>query len=108
VKQWTQVRTAEDVMLTLQRVGVPAGKVQDARDLLQDPHIAYRGHYVYLDHPEDGHRVYDGMHEHLSETPGAVRGPAPLLGEANEYVFRDLLGLGEEEINQGYIEGLFS
>ena len=53
-------------------------------------------------------RVYDGMHEHLSETPGAVRGPAPLLGEANEYVFRELLGLGEEEINQGYIEGLFS
>ena len=33
---------------------------------------------------------------------------APLLGEHNDYVFRELLGMDEEKINQGHIEGLFS
>jgi crotonobetainyl-CoA:carnitine CoA-transferase CaiB-like acyl-CoA transferase len=34
----------------------------------------------------------------LSETPGEIRRPAPLLGEHNNYVFGELLGLSEEEI----------
>jgi len=34
----------------------------------------------------------------LSETPGEIRRPAPLLGEHNNYVFGELLGLSEDEI----------
>ncbi len=96
-------------MFVLQEVGVPAGVVQNAHDLLvRDPNIAARGHYVWLDHTEDGRRVYDGLQARLSETPGRLASASPLLGEANEYVFRELLGLSEDEINQGYVEGIFS
>ena len=34
----------------------------------------------------------------LSETPGAVRSPAPLLGEHTDRVLRERLGLSDEEI----------
>src|SRR5207249_9352511 len=55
LSEWTRERAAEDVMRTLQAHGVPAGVVQNARDLLDcDEHMKARRYYVYLDHPEAG------------------------------------------------------
>jgi len=101
---WTAERRAEDVMMTLQAAGVAAGVVQNGRDMFADPQMLARGHYRTLMHPEAGKTRYDGPPFTLSECPLEVR-PAPLLGEHNDYVFRDLLGLTDEEISEGYAEG---
>lgn len=101
---WTAEQRGEDVMHRLQGAGVAAGVVQNARDMFADPQLAARGHYRTVVHAETGETRYDGPPFTLSESPLDVR-PAPLLGEHNDYVFRDLLGLTDDEIGAGYSEG---
>ena len=48
----------------------------------------------------------EGPHWHLSESPAHVRLPAPAFGEHNGYVFRELLGLSEDEIAELEAEGV--
>jgi benzylsuccinate CoA-transferase BbsF subunit len=52
---------------------------------------------VTLDHAEMGPTVYNGVPYKLSKTPGRPLRAAPLLGEHNDLVFREKLGLPEEE-----------
>ncbi len=106
VGEWTRDKSPEDVMVRLQKAGVAAGVVQDGEDLqTRDPQLKERGYYVYLDHPETGRIAHDGLTFALSKTPGEVR-RAPLLGEHNEYVYREVLGLSEDEVNQLIVEGV--
>ncbi len=105
LEEWTSVRTAEEVMETLQAAGVPAGVVQTAEDVLdKDPHLKERGYYVYLDHPEAGRTAYDGPPFRLSKTPGRLRSPACLLGEHTQYVCKEILKLSDEEIAHLVVE----
>ncbi len=99
IAAWTADRDAYKLMDDLQRRGVPAGVVQNARDILEfDPHMRERGYYIYLDHPETGRSAYDGVPVVLSKTPGRIASPAPLLGQHTEYVCREILGLSRDEI----------
>ncbi len=87
-------------METLQRVGVAAGIVQTAEDVLdKDPQLAARNHWVYLDHPEAGRTAYDGDTFKLSDTPGNIHSAAPCLGQHTGYVCRELLGMNEDEVS---------
>jgi crotonobetainyl-CoA:carnitine CoA-transferase CaiB-like acyl-CoA transferase len=109
VASWTAGRKAEDVMAALQAVGVPAGVVQTAQDVLdRDPHLRERGYYQYLDHPETGRAAYDGPVPRLSRTPGNHRGPAPLLGEHTFEVCERILELGADEIADLVAEDVLS
>ena len=106
ISAWTTGQMAEDVMLRLQGVGVAAGVVQNGKDLLTaDPQMAFSGHYRKVQHAETGESTYDGPPFSLSKCPLEVR-PGPLLGEHNDYVFQQLLGLNEDEVNHGYVEGI--
>ena len=51
-----------------------------------------------MNHPRAGKIRMVGAPVRLSETPGSVRTPAPLLGEHTDVVLRELLGLGADEI----------
>jgi crotonobetainyl-CoA:carnitine CoA-transferase CaiB-like acyl-CoA transferase len=107
VEDWTSTRSAEEVMCTLQAAGVPAGVVQNARDLLEsDAHLRERGHYAYLEHPEAGVRAYDGPPFRLSKTPRRLLTSAPCLGQHTEYVCKDILGLSDDEIAALVIDGV--
>ncbi|MHB9150690.1 MAG: CaiB/BaiF CoA transferase family protein [Thermoleophilia bacterium] len=106
--RWTAERTAEEVVAQLQEAGVPAGVVQSAEDLARDHHLAARGFFVPLEHPVLGHIRAD-------RTPIRFRGDeptgwkaAPRLGEDNRYVFRELLGLTEEEFARFSQDGVIS
>jgi crotonobetainyl-CoA:carnitine CoA-transferase CaiB-like acyl-CoA transferase len=105
VSAWTREHAAEELMPLLQSKGVPAGIVHNARDVLdRDVHLKERGYYVYLDHPEAGRCAYDGPPFRLSETPGVLRAAAPLLGEHNDYVCKELLAMTDDEIAEALIE----
>ena len=84
-------------MRTLQDAGVPAGVVNDCRDLFQDPQLTHREHFKYLDHAEIGPYPSDQSEFDLSKTPGSLDTPAPLLGEHTEYALKELVGLYEDE-----------
>jgi crotonobetainyl-CoA:carnitine CoA-transferase CaiB-like acyl-CoA transferase len=105
VTAWTRERSAEDTMELLQSTGVPAGVVQNSRDVLDnDPHLRERAYYEYIDHPETGRMAHDGAPFRLSKTPGSLRTPAPLLGEHNEYVCKQILGMSDDEIAEALVE----
>jgi crotonobetainyl-CoA:carnitine CoA-transferase CaiB-like acyl-CoA transferase len=105
VEEWTIERSPEEVMTLMQAAGVAAGVVQDGEDLLtRDPHLRERGFYVYHDHPEAGRIAHDGLTFALSSTPGEI-GRAPLLGEHNDFVYKEILGFTEERVNQLITDG---
>ncbi len=98
VQAWTLTLDSGAATEQLQAAGVPAGVVQDARQVLHDPHMTQRGYFAYVDHAEAGRRAYDGPGWRLSRTPVEVRGPAPLLGEHTYDIATNILGLSDDEI----------
>ncbi|MEK7847497.1 MAG: CoA transferase, partial [Chloroflexota bacterium] len=97
VESWTCQYTAPEVMARLQAAGVPAGAVQDARDLFADPQVAHRGHLQQVNHGEAGTHCVQLPAYRLSQTPGRILSPAPCLGEHNVHVFRELMGISAGE-----------
>ncbi len=100
ISGWTTTQSGEEALSTLQAAGVPAGIVLRASEVLADEHVNERGYYVYPDHVEAGARAYDGAGFLLSESPNAVRGPAPLLGEHTFEVATEVLGIDPDEVAQ--------
>lgn len=98
VEAWTMDHTHYEVMDILQKVGVAAMPALNGEEICHNPQLRERGFLVEVDHPEIGKRLMPGVSMKLSETPGAIRGSAPLLGEHNHYVFGQLLGMSPKEI----------
>lgn len=95
-----------ELMGALQAAGVPAGVVQNGVDLVvNDEQLAAREWTVAREHAVLGEHITDGLPVHFSRTPGTRERPGPLLGEANEYVYGELLGCSSEEITELMIDG---
>ena len=107
IAEWTRSLQAEELMQQLQEAGVAAGVVQTPEDLRNDPQLEHREHYWMLDHPTMGHRAYDGPSFRLSETPAELTKAAPLLGEDNEYVYKDIVGMSDDEYVEHLVSGAF-
>jgi benzylsuccinate CoA-transferase BbsF subunit len=105
VEQWTLEHTPEEVMVRLQEAGVAAGLVESGEDLVADPQLNHRGTHVILEHPEIGPHIYEPPPYRFSKTPHELTMPAPCLGQHNEYVFKEILGLSEDEMMDLLIAG---
>ena len=79
----------------LEAVGVPAGPVMNHVEALSDPHSLARGMVQEVEHPAAGRMKTLGVPVKLSRTAGAVRRPAPMLGEHNVEVIAEWLGAGD-------------
>ncbi|WP_233451796.1 CaiB/BaiF CoA transferase family protein [Rubrobacter xylanophilus] len=90
-------RTTEEWMEVLLEAGFPAGPIYDYRQVFEDEHTLARGMMVEMEHPVEGTVRGLGIPVKLSETPGAVRRAAPLLGEHTRETLRRL-GYSEEKI----------
>ncbi len=97
---WCVDRDAFDAAAELRRVGVPAYVVMRPSDLYEDSQLAHRGFFETLNHPAMGPTPYDGPATIYSRTPQRLRSPAPCLGQHNDEVLRDCLGLGADEIER--------
>jgi crotonobetainyl-CoA:carnitine CoA-transferase CaiB-like acyl-CoA transferase len=99
VSSWTIEHDPYEVMETLQGIGVCAAVVQDVEDQFKrDKQYAATGFLVNMTEPEAGDIVTENVPMRLSETPGKVRGLAPLMGEHTHEIARSLLGLSDVEI----------
>ncbi len=99
VTAWTRQRSAEEVMHILQRAGIAAGVVNNARDLCErDAQLRARGYWAALTTPEGERFAFDGVPVKLSGTPGRIAAPGPLLGEHTDSVLERLLGLSPAAI----------
>ena len=82
-------RTTDEWVEALLEAGVPVGPIHDYKQVFEDPHTRAREMEVEVDHPVEGKVPALGIPVKLSDTPGSVRRPAPLLGEHTEEVLRE-------------------
>ena len=98
VEAWTNGQTATAVETRLQALGVPAHVAAATQDMVADPQLAARGHFVRLPHPLGGESVVDASRYRLSETPARYVRAAPHFGRDSRLVLADMLGYGEDRI----------
>jgi benzylsuccinate CoA-transferase BbsF subunit len=98
LERWTRTRTPDEAAEALQRAGVAAFPVQTSATLVNDPHVRARGVLTRVEHDVVGERIVVGPPWKLAGAD--VRGPAPLIGEHNDYVLGEVLGLSRDEIDQ--------
>jgi crotonobetainyl-CoA:carnitine CoA-transferase CaiB-like acyl-CoA transferase len=88
-------RPAAEWIERLQAAGVPASPVRNFEDVVQHPQSEARAMFPTLDHPTAGPHRVTGTPVKLSETPGSVGRPAPLLGQHSIAALQELLGIDE-------------
>jgi len=97
ITAWSSKQDADDAAEVLQAAKVHAYKVNTVADLFSDPQLAHRRIWRVRKHAVIDYQSYYYPGFDLDDAPGDVVAPAPLLAQDNEIVFRDFLGLGEEE-----------
>jgi len=97
IQPWVASHTAQEIFDTAQEWRIPAAPVLRPDELLDDPQFKAREYFQEIDHPRAGRLTYPGPSFRMSQTPPQLR-RAPLLGEHNHEVYRDMLGLSKNEI----------
>lgn len=97
VASGTRTQDADAAVAALQAAKVHAYKVNTCADLFDDPQLVHRKTWRVRKHPEIDYQAHYFPGFDLSEQPGDVTAPAPVLGQDNELVFREFLGLSDEE-----------
>lgn len=100
IGEWTADRDYYGVMDELQKAGLAAGPSLSGEGLFKDPHLKERGAFQQVEHPVIGPDWALSPPWNLSETPAAIRRHAPLLGEHNDLIFHELLGISRERIKE--------
>jgi benzylsuccinate CoA-transferase BbsF subunit len=108
IEPWTSERPPEEAAEALQGAGVPSAAVNNFEQLLRrDPQLLDRQLWREVEHPELGTALVEDWGFRLSRVPPAEARRAPLLGEHNDYVFQQVIGMGEDEVNNYLVEGVF-
>ena len=93
-------------MLCPQREGVPAGRVAHEPEVLTDPRLRSRDFFEPLAHVGAGTYEYPGSMWRIDGHRQTLRLPPPRLGEHNEYIYKELLGVTEEEYRRLETQGI--
>ncbi len=93
--EWTAGVDDRVLAARLQAAGVAAAPVLNVADLLDDPHYRARGTFIEVIHPLGFRETIYGAYVKLSRTPASVR-TGPRIGQDNERVFKELLGMSAE------------
>jgi len=98
INKWTQLKSRFEIHKILNDAHVPCAPVMKLAEVINDPHHLERGMLQDIEHPEKGRVRVFGNPIRLSgnKTPKLIA--APLLGQNNEAVYQELLGLGPEQI----------
>jgi crotonobetainyl-CoA:carnitine CoA-transferase CaiB-like acyl-CoA transferase len=98
--EWCATRTAEDAAAELRADGIAAEAVVPGYAVLDDPHLAARGFFQRLEHPDVGAHDFPTWPVRMSAGPAvAWRGPAPTLGQHTDEVLREL-GVTDAELDR--------
>jgi len=97
IEDWTRRHTTEEAIERMEEYDAIVGPVYDMADIFADEQFAARDDIIEVDDPEVGEIKTFGLVPKFSRTPGDVEFMGPRHGEYNEAVFKDELGLSEEE-----------
>jgi formyl-CoA transferase len=100
IADWSRGVPTDALLHSLHAAGVPAGLIYRVPEMLADPHFAARDAIVSVPHPDFGELRMQNVAPKLSQTPGGIRKPSPQLGEDNDAVYRELLGLSAARLDE--------
>lgn len=83
-------RTRNDNLALFEQAGVTAGPVMSVADLIDHPYVTGREAIVHVPDAEMGSVPMHNIIPRLSESPGALRRPAPALGEHTADILAEL------------------
>ena len=115
VAEHTRKHDQRALFFGLQAAGVIAGPVQNEAAAYACPQLAERGFFEETGNTSAGTHLYPGLNLRMANTPNHIRTGPPLLGEHNEYVYREVMGYTEEQylaleeigqIGMGYAPGV--
>jgi crotonobetainyl-CoA:carnitine CoA-transferase CaiB-like acyl-CoA transferase len=98
VEAWTSTLGELDAQERLQRRGVAAHIAGNSPELVADPQLAHRGHFVTVDHAQHGETTIEGTRFLLSRTPPAGYRAAPTLGQDAFEILTELLGYDVDKV----------
>lgn len=101
-------RSRAEWLELLGKANLPHSPANNVKEICEDPHIAHRNMLVEIDQPTVGKMRIVGSPIRLSETPGEVYAPAPMLGQHSEEVLKALLRYTDEEIRALKEEGVIN
>lgn len=102
IREWCKGYTKSEIEDIMDEAGIPCGPVLNVKEAIEHPHIKAREMMVHCEHPTAGDQLFQGCVVKLSETPGGVETPSPLLGQHNAEIF----GLTEAEVEKLKAEGV--
>ena len=105
VKEWVATRTVDEVARLCEQARVPCGPLHTVDQLLDDRQVLARQMVQQFDYGALGKLPIPGTPIKMSETPGTIKTPSPRVGEHNEEVYGDLLGISGEKLVQLQDEG---
>ena len=91
-------KTTEDWSKIFDDAGVPNGPINYVDKVLENEQVLARDMIVEVDHPTAGKLKMPGVAIKLSDTPGEIRTPAPLLGEHTQGLLKEMFNYTDEEI----------
>jgi crotonobetainyl-CoA:carnitine CoA-transferase CaiB-like acyl-CoA transferase len=98
---WAKDYTIAELMEGAQLRRIPYAMVRPLEALVEDPQLNARGFFTTVDHPELGKSFrYPGGPFFFTTTPWRISRRPPLLGEHNQEVYRDELGLSEQQVRE--------
>ena len=106
IQEWTLQHDKQEVMRLLQEAGVPAGAVLDEVEVYDDPHLNARGFFREITHSIYGQHRYLGLVWRSEKSPSPARIPANSLGQHNEDVYGQLLGMKAAELEAMERDGI--
>lgn len=98
VAQWTLGLNRNEVVSICEKFEVPCGPVYSIDEIFEDPQYKARDNIVYMKDSHGREHAVPNVVPRLSETPGGIKSLGPSLGEHNDAIFRERLGLSEERI----------
>lgn len=101
-------KTAQEWFDIFERHAIPYSPINTLKQICEDPHIAHRKMLVEIEQPIVGKMRVCASPLKLSETPGEVYAPAPVLGEHSAQVLQEVLGYSRERIARLQAEGVIS
>jgi crotonobetainyl-CoA:carnitine CoA-transferase CaiB-like acyl-CoA transferase len=106
VATWVRSSTRAELAQVFRDTGISAAPVKSLAEVVDDEHLRARGAFVEVDDPKAGTVTMLRPWIRFSDTPAAIRSSAPLVGQHNDEVYGELLGLGEAELAELRAEGV--
>ncbi|MDI9596984.1 MAG: CoA transferase [Atribacterota bacterium] len=98
MNNWLKDKTVEEALDVFKKFQVPCSPVPTFEEVANDPQILHREMIIEVEQPVSGKVKLSGSVYKMSKTPGNRKFSIPLVGEHNQEIYGELLGLDKNKI----------